>query len=224
MNDYKLIVIEGACDGIGKSTQFAMLRERLADMGIRIASHHFPSYGTAQGAPVEAYLRGDLGSAAELSPYLVNSLYAVDRAVTWNTVLKTAAEAGELILLDRYTTSSLIYQSAFISDEAEKADFIDYVTDFEYRRLGIPAPTAVIFLDAPYETATALRQSRESNDGVEKDIHETDDTFMRLVYDSAQLVCDRLGWVRISSVDECGNMRPREDIADEIFTAVKAVL
>lgn len=224
MKTPKLIVIEGACDGIGKSTQFTLLKERLSSLGITTASHHFPSYGTAQGTPVESYLKGCYGSAAELSPYLVNSLYAVDRAITWHSELKSEAKDGKLILLDRYTTSSLIYQSAFIKDEKDKADFIDYVTDFEYRRLGIPAPSAVIFLDAPYEAAAALRQAREHNDGVEKDIHETDDGFMRLVYNSAQFVADRLGWVKISSVDENGDMRPREDIADEIFRAVEAVL
>lgn len=219
----KLIVIEGACDGIGKSTQFAMLREKLEEMGERVVSHHFPSYGTPHGASVEAYLRGEFGKPETLSPYFVNSLYAVDRAVTYHSELKARSEAGDIILLDRYTTSSLIYQSAFISDAAEKNAFIDYVTDLEYVKLGIPAPDTVIFLDADYDAAKALRAARKENDGVERDIHETDDSFMRLVYDSAQHVCDRLGWTRIRCTDEFGNMRSREEIHADIMQSIMSI-
>ena len=42
----KLIVIEGACDGIGKSTQFELLKERLTKEGKEIYNHHFPTYNT----------------------------------------------------------------------------------------------------------------------------------------------------------------------------------
>lgn len=220
---HKLIVIEGACDGIGKSTQFAMLKKRLEEMGERVVSHHFPSYGTPHGASVEAYLRGEFGKPETLSPYFVNSLYAVDRAVTYHSELKARGEAGDVILLDRYTTSSLIYQSAFISDAAEKDAFIDYVTETEYGKLGIPKPDAVIFLDAPYETAKALRAARTENDGVERDVHETDDSFMRLVYDSAQYVCARLGWTRIRCTDDCGNMRTREEIHGDIMQSIMSI-
>ena len=220
---HKLIVIEGACDGIGKSTQFALLRNKLEEMGERVVSHHFPSYGTPHGASVEAYLRGEFGKPETLSPYFVNSLYAVDRAVTYHSELKARSEAGDVILLDRYTTSSLIYQSAFISDASEKDAFIDYVTETEYVKLGIPEPDAVIFLDADYDAAKALRAARKENDGVERDIHETDDSFMRLVYDSAQHVCDRLGWTRIRCTDEFGNMRTREEIHADIMRCLMSI-
>lgn len=47
----KLIVIEGASDGIGKSTQYEMLQERMIKEGENVTTHHFPSYETYQGAP-----------------------------------------------------------------------------------------------------------------------------------------------------------------------------
>ena len=54
----KLIVIEGSCDGVGKSTQYKLLMDRLiSDNENTIVTHHFPSYGTYQGRPVEEYLR-----------------------------------------------------------------------------------------------------------------------------------------------------------------------
>ena len=108
----KLIVIEGACDGIGKTTQFKLLKKYLEDNGYNVCSHHFPTYDSKQGKLTEYYLNGDFGNPNDLSPYLVNSIYAVDRAITWNDKLKEAYYSGDIILLDRYTTSSLIYQSS----------------------------------------------------------------------------------------------------------------
>ncbi|MCQ2455957.1 MAG: deoxynucleoside kinase [Clostridia bacterium] len=213
-----LIVIEGACDGIGKSTQYALLTKALETAGHRVVRHHFPSYGTFQGAPVEAYLKGELGTTSELSPYLVNSFFAIDRAVTWKSELSVGD--GDVLLLDRYTTSSVIYQSALIDDEAEKTDFIDYVMDFEYGKLGVPEPDLVIFLDAPFETAQKLREARHGNEGVEGDIHETDTAYMRRVWDSAQFVCRTQGWHRVCCTDGEGNMRSIDDIHGEILSCV----
>ena len=224
MNKGKLIVIEGAVDGIGKSTQFALLREKLCEMGHKVSGHHFPSYGTTQGAMVEAYLKGEYGTPESLSPYFVNSVYALDRAVTWKEKLSARFDEGDVILLDRYTTSSLIYQSASIEDEDEKASFIDYVTDYEYKKLGIAKPDVVIFLDAPFETAAYLRGARKDNDGVQNDIHESDDSFMRRVWKSAQFVCDRLNWSRIRCTNDDGTMRSREDIHADILSAISEAL
>ena len=89
MNSKKgiLIVMEGACDGIGKSTQFKKLYDKLLSEGYDVVSHHFPSYNTYHGAPVEKYLAGELGEIKKLSPYFINSLYATDRACAWYSKL-----------------------------------------------------------------------------------------------------------------------------------------
>ena len=224
MNNGKLIVIEGAVDGIGKSTQFALLKEKLTSLGYNVSGHHFPSYDTPQGALVEAYLRGDLGSPSDLSPYFVNSLYAIDRAVTWQCSLSEKKDRGDVILLDRYTTSSLIYQSAGITDKSEKERFVSYVTEYEYAKLGIPAPDAVIFLDAPFESAARLRSQRKDNDGVANDVHERDESFMKSVWQSAQLVCDLQGWTRIRCTEADSSFRSREDIHSDIMSALAEVL
>ena len=79
----KLIVFEGACDGIGKTTQVERLKEHLINDGEKIIQHHFPTYEAYHGRPVKRYLAGKYGKPSELSPYFVNSLYAVDRAVAW---------------------------------------------------------------------------------------------------------------------------------------------
>ena len=153
-----------------------------------------------------------------MSPYFVNSLYAVDRGVVWNNILKDKYLSGEVILLDRYTTSSLIYQSAFITDSEEKKKFLDYVTDFEYNKLGIKRPDKVIFLSADLDVVNEMRRKRklETGEAVEGDIHENDLSFMRLVYDSAMFVADYFNW----DVVECtsnGKMKSIEEISEEVY-------
>ena len=220
MEKGKLIVVEGACDGIGKSTQYNLLKERLKEDGFNVTSHHFPTYGSYQAASVEKYLKGDFGSPKDLSPYFVNSLYANDRVITWNTILKEKYDKGDIILLDRYTTSSLIYQSALIDDIEEKKKFIDYVVDFEYKKLGIKEPDQVIFLQAPFDLVTEMRNKRKENDGVENDIHERDIEFMKKVYESAMFIAEYLSWDMIKC-DENNNMRSINDIHEEIYSRVR---
>ena len=220
MKQGRLIVIEGASDGIGKTTQYNMLYDRLTKDGEKVVSHHFPTYDTYQGAPVEHYLSGDFGEVSSLSPYFINSLYAIDRGVTWYSELKDAYENGDTILLDRYTTSSLMYQSALITDIEEKKKFLDYVTDFEYKKIGVKEPDNVIFLYAPFEMVTTLRKNRKENDGVENDIHERNLEFMKKVYDSAIFVANYLGWDMIKCNDG-DKIRSIEEIHEDIYKLIK---
>ena len=220
MEKGKVIVVEGACDGIGKTTQYKMLYDHFLVDGKEIVKHHFPSYGTYHGTPVEKYLKGEFGQPNELSPYFINSLYATDRGITWYTSLKQLYEQGKVILLDRYTTSSLIYQSALIEDIEQKKKFIDYVIDFEYRKIGIKEPDNVIFLHAPFDLVTEMRNARKQNEGIVNDIHESNLDFMKKVYESAMFIADYLSWDKIQCND--GNkMREINDIHKEIYSLVK---
>ena len=215
----KLIVVEGACDGIGKSTQYTLLKERLIKDGNNVVSHHFPSYGEYQGVPVEKYLKGEFGNIEDLSPYFINNLYAVDRAITWHSYLKKEYQ-NSIILLDRYTTSSLIYQSTLIDDIEKRKEFIDYVISFEYEKLGIKEPDLVIFLEAPYDLVKKLRNERKVNDGIQNDIHEKNDEFMRKVYENALFVAEYLKFSKIKCNDG-DHMRSIEDIHNDIYKLIK---
>lgn len=216
----KLIVIEGACDGIGKSTQFKRLCDHLIEDGEEVVNHHFPSYGTMHGAPVESYLKGELGDKNRLSPEFIHALYAYDRKMAWENILGPKFDEGKQIVLDRYTTSSLIYQAANITDEQKKKDFIKYVIDLEYGALGIKEPDNVIFLHAPFDLVTEIRNARKENDGIANDIHERDIEFMKRVYDNAMFLAEYLNWdaVRCNDGDK---LRSIEEIHDDVYKLVR---
>lgn len=215
MKKGRIIVVEGACDGIGKSTQYALLEKTLIDSGAKVVKHHFPSYGTYQGVSVEKYLSGEFGKPEDLSPYFINGLYANDRAITWYSELKQDYEDGKTILLDRYTTSSLIYQAALIEDIEERKKFIDYVCDFEYEKLGIGKPDKVIFLCAPFDLVTTMRNSRKQNEGVSNDVHERNLPFMKKVYDNAVFLAEYLNW-DIIKCNRGNQMKSIDDIHQNI--------
>lgn len=220
MNKGMLVVIEGACDGIGKTTQFNMLIDKLKKDGIKIYTHHFPSYGTVQGARVEKFLKGEYGNPGDLSPYFVNELYAYDRFYTWENELKKYYDDGYLILLDRYTTSSIIYQSVFIKDKDEKNKFIDYVIKYEYEENKIKKPDLVIFLKAPYNLVKKLKNNRIDNEGIVNDVYEKDDILMKNIYNNAIYISNYLNW-NIVDCSDGDTFKDKDAISEEVYRLVK---
>lgn len=219
MNQGKIIVIEGACDGIGKTTQYELLYQHLLADKNKVTTHHFPSYNVYQGKGVEEYLKGNYGKLDELSPYFINNLYASDRAITWYTKLKTAYEKGDTLLLDRYTTSSLIYQSAFFDNIEERTKFINYASDYEYNKLGMKEPDIVIFLTAPFELVNKLREERPDNAGIANDIYERNVKHMKKIYDNSLFVAKYLSW-NIIECSENGKMKDINAIHNEIYELI----
>ena len=214
----KLIVIEGVSDGVGKTTQIKELYNRLIKDGEDVVFHHFPSYGSVGASLVEEYLKGNLGKREGIGPYAISSFYAVDRFYAYHNELKEALEDGKIVLLDRYTTSNLIYQGSLF-DSKEKDEFLDYITDYEYNRLGLKKPDLVIFLKLDKDFANTLRKNRDY-DGVEGDINEKDNVFLDKVYDNSLYVADKYNFKIIECSKE-GKLRSIDEISSEIYDVVK---
>lgn len=215
----KLIVMEGACDGIGKTTQFELLKERLIKEGYDVVTHHFPSYNKNSGKLAVAYLNGEYGNPKDLSPYFVAELYTVDIAAVYLSELKPALEEGKMVLLDRYSTSTLMYQASVIEDLKERKAFLEYEKDYIYNKVGIGIPDKVIFLNAPFSEAVKFRKERTNYEGNENDIHETNDEYLKGVYDNAQYVSNVLDMTNIDCYEN-NSMRSKEDIHEEIYQKI----
>ena len=215
----KLIVIEGVSDGVGKTTQIKELYNKLVESGKKVVYHHFPSYGSVGASLVEEYLKGNLGKREGIGPYAISSFYAMDRFYVYHNELKKALNEGKIVLLDRYTTSNLIYQGSFFED---KDEFLDYVTDYEYNKLGLKKPDLVIFLKLDKSIAKELRKNRDT-DGVEGDINEKDTVFLDKVYDNSLYVADKYDF-KVIECSKDGVLRSIDDISREVYSIVKGII
>lgn len=217
----KLIVIEGVSDGVGKTTQIKRLYEKLLNDNKEVIYHHFPSYGSIGASLVEAYLKGELGKRESIGAYAISSFYAMDRFCVYKNKLKQALDDDKIVLLDRYTTSNLIYQGSFFEGE-EKDKFLEYVSDYEYNKLGLKKPDLVIFLKVDKEVSDNLRKNRDY-DGIDGDINEKDQEFLDKVYDNSLYVANKYNF-EIVECSKNGELRSIEDISDEVYSLVKKIL
>ena len=218
----KLIVIEGL-DGCGKSTQLDLLPQNLKNEGIECKSVSFPNYESDSSALVKMYLAGQFGSRpGDVNPYAASSFYAVDRYASFKQDWEEYYRSGGVIVSGRYTTSNAIHQCSKL-DETEWEGFLSWLYDFEYNRLGIPAPDKVIFLDMPTEVSQKLLTHRYAQDGGHKDIHESDIAYLNKCRKAALFTAEFSGWTRISCAEN-GNPRSIESIAADITEEVKNIL
>ncbi len=215
----KLIVIEGL-DGSGKSTQTELLRNRLGD-SVRFVK--FPDYDDPSSTLVKMYLNGEFGSTAgDVNAYATSLLYAVDRFASFKRHWQNDYNGGKTILCDRYTTSNAVHQMSKMPRE-EWECYLDWLYEIEFEKIGIPRPTAVIFLDVPVAVSQRLMSERYSGDEQKKDIHERDVAYLDHCYNCALFAAKYLGWTVIRCTDG-QNMRPIDEIADEVFEAINAAM
>lgn len=218
----KLIVIEGL-DGSGKATQTKILAGRLAAQGFPVRQLAFPDYDSPGSALVKLYLGGAFGDKPEdVNAYAASAFYAVDRAASFLSDWKRDCENGTVLLCDRYCTSNIIYQMAKVG-AGERDGFIRWLTDFEYDKLGLPRPDAVIYLDVLPGVSQKLIERRYGGDNSKKDLHESNLAFLLSCRDSALYAAERCGW-HIINCCSGGDIRSVESIAADIERLIKRIL
>ena len=210
-----IIVIEGT-DGSGKQTQSVKLCERLKADGHNVIRQSFPNYESNSSAPVKMYLGGELcENASDMDAYQTSSLFAVDRLCTYMKDLKSHYDAGEIIILDRYTQSNMLHQAGKIKDLKERDKFLDWLDNFEFNQLKLPRANLVIFLDVPPEVSMRLAREREGlKAGTKQDIHEQDSNHLIDAYNSGKYVATKYGWAVIDCVEN-NNLKTIEQIHKE---------
>lgn len=219
----KLIVIEGT-DGSGKQTQSQLLHSALEKKGLSPTLLSFPCYGTPACAPVEMYLAGKFGKKPEdVSPYAASVTYAIDRYASFKMRWADTYNKGGIFVADRYTTSNAVHQAAKLPPDERKA-FLDWLYDFEYVKMGIPAPDLVIYLDLPPEVSAKYLRERTGKAGVQHDIHETNQEFLRRSRENALGIAKDSGWVVVKAGDEKNGIHTREVIHRRILKLVKPIL
>ena len=209
------IDLEGL-DGSGKTTQTELICKRLAAGGIDYRQIKLPDYESDSSILVRKYLAGDFGkNAGDVNAYAASVLYAADRFASFTEKWGEDYRNGKLIFADRYTPANALYQMTKLQ-KSEWDPFLEWLFDFEYEKIGIPAPDKVIFLDMPVEVSQRLMTSRYGGDESKKDVHEANVEFLNACREAALYAARKYGW----SVVECaenGEPLPIETINDKVY-------
>lgn len=218
----KLIVIEGT-DGSGKSTQFRLLTDRLESEQVKFQKLVFPQYSEPSSALIRMYLGGEFGkSPSDVNAYAASAFYSVDRYASYRKVWGKWYEEGGLVVSDRYTTSNAVHQASK-EPEDKREDFLNWLYDFEYDKLGLPRPDLVIYLDVPTDFTEKMLRHRETETHTQADIHEQDTQYLATCRRTGRAAAAHYGWTVIRCVRD-GAMRSMEDIHEEIYRHVAACL
>jgi dTMP kinase len=148
------ITFEGT-DGSGKTTQIRRLIQRLRALGRAVLETAEPG-----GTPIGLQIRRVLLDAAnqELSPTAELLLYFASRAQNVDQWIRPALARGEIVVCDRFTDSTIVYQGA------GRGLGPDVVRALHRLACGDLDPHLTIYLDIDLETSLARARARNNQD------------------------------------------------------------
>ena len=149
------IVLEGG-EGSGKSTQAQLLARRLRSEGRDVVETFEPG-GTARGARLRSVLLDD---ESPLDPRAELLLMAADRAQHVAELIAPAVARGAVVVCDRFSPSTLVYQGVARGLGVEVVEAIDRFAAQD------TVPAVVVVLDV--SDAVALARLPEATDRFER--------------------------------------------------------
>jgi len=156
---YGLFITFEGPDGAGKTTQITLLAQALGRRGLPVRLTREPG-GTAAGEAVRKIL---LDPAHCLTPEAEALLYMAARAQHVAEVIRPALSRGEIVLSDRYSDSTLIYQGA-----ARRLDRAALMAINQFAT-GSLVPDLTVVLDCPPEVLRERRRRRGVDDRLENE-------------------------------------------------------
>jgi len=176
------ITFEGM-DGSGKTTQMHRLAARLRAQSKAVVETAEPG-GTAIGRQIRQILLDAANQELNLTAELL--LYFASRAQNVDEVIQPALARGEIVLADRFTDSSVVYQGCGRGLGVEAVLALDRIA---CRGL-VPDLTLLVDIDVESSLARAhARNAREPD--AETRMDEQGVEFHRKVYDAYQALAAR---------------------------------
>lgn len=181
------IVFEGL-DGAGKSTLIRALSQHLESLNKTFVQTREPG-GTELGDEIRNLLLRTKGQAPVPRAELL--LYQASRAQHVDCVIQPALAKKNWVLCDRFSASSVAFQSG--GRQIERAQ-IDWLNHFSTAGL---EPDLWVLLDIDADTAFSRMQGRELDrfESEKKDFHER----VRQAY--LQLADDKRKWLTLSALE-----------------------
>ncbi|MEG1244349.1 MAG: thymidylate kinase, partial [Oscillospiraceae bacterium] len=177
-------------------------------------------YDSQSSALVKMYLAGEFGKTPqEVNAYAASTFYAVDRYANFMNKWKQDYESETLIIADRYTTSNAAHQMVKLP-RGQWDEYLEWLEDIEYTKIGIPKPNLVIYLDMPIEISQKLMTSRYGGDEVKKDVHECNVEYLKSCRNAALYATEKLGWKPVKC-SQGESPRSIDEISKDIMNFVK---
>ena len=110
------------------------------------------------GAPVRMYLAGAFGRHGGRRQRLcgVEFLRGGPLCELSDGLGRFLQKRAASLVADRYTTSNAVHQCAIAAARASWDAYLDWLFDFEYAKIGIPKPDAVLYLDVDPDVSQRL--------------------------------------------------------------------
>lgn len=199
----KFIAFEGI-DGSGKSTQVAMLAEKLRGMGVACYTTMEPT-----DSPIGSLIHQIMTGRIKMDNRVIAALFAADRLDHLLNEVDGILEKvndGITVVSDRYCLSSYAYQSVDIP--------MDWVIAMNGQSNQILRPTVNIFIDVTPDIAL----ERIAKNRFHQELYEKKSRLIK-VRENYEKVFEKLGdEENIICID--GN-RPKEIIAEDIWEKIK---
>ncbi len=202
-------------DGCGKTTQMALLAEKLRAEGYDVLESAEPG-----GTPIGNQIRRVLLDSAnqELAPTTELLLYFACRAQNVDELILPALREGKIVISDRFTDSTMVYQGA------ARGLGEDVVRDLDRIACRGLEPDLTIYIDIDLETSLARAHDRnrglEGARAAETRMDEQSADFHRRVREAYESLAEREAH-RFRKVD---GRQPVESLAKDVWLAVTPLL
>jgi len=200
-------------EGSGKSTQIALLSNRLGSLGHRVRTLREPG-GTPIGEEIRHTLKhshANQAMTAEAELLLMNA----SRAQLVREVIRPALESGEIVLCDRFYDSTVAYQAYGRRLDLRMVEGVIEVAVGETR------PDLTLLLIVSAEVSQRRMQSRASSSPALRDRFEEADRQFFARVDHGYEAIAQANPERVKSVDA---ERSAEDVEEAIWRLVKPLL
>lgn len=201
------VTFEGI-EGSGKSSHARTLAATLRARGHGVVETREPG-GSAAGTAIRALLLG--AEATPLTPLAELFLYCADRTQHVAEVIRPALDAGNVVVCDRFSDSTIAYQGH------GRGLALDVVRELDARARDGVAPALTFLLDCPVEVGLARAKARAA--GTDRFERETVEFHARIRAGFHALAAAEPG--RIVVVDSTGDA---DTVGERIAAAALAKL
>jgi len=216
----KMIVFEGI-DGSGKGTQSKKLYEYFKLLDYKVALFEFPFYDdTFFGKEVGNYLNGKFGSLNEVHPKLSAMLYAGDRYEKKDEIIEKLNQ-NYIVICDRYVPSNIAHQTSKYKNGKEKNKLREWIEELEYKVYKLPKPDTIFFMDMNpnFSSDLILKKDARNYTDKKKDLHESDDSYLKDVYHTFKNLTKEENWINI----ECQTQNSLKNVEEIHLEIIKFI-